>query len=46
MAPTIANNNIREEIISQIDKLLYSTLPIFIISEVSAKDPSHELDTT
>lgn len=46
MQPIIANNNIIEVIISQIEKFPYKILPILVICVFSAKYPSHETEVT
>jgi hypothetical protein len=44
--PTIANNKIIDVIINHIDKLVYITFPILIISYISTKLLSQLLDDT
>ena len=42
MAPTIANNKIREVIINHIGYTVYITLPTLVISVNSTKAPSYK----
>lgn len=43
MAPTIANNNIKEVIINKINKLVYNKLPSEAICVTSTNKVSHDL---